>query len=157
MCCTAKLRLVPFVFQRFVLKIFRNNLHAHFRARKMLACLALRFYCLGMAQDCERWVAECMECRWRKSVRDHRAGGSLSIVPRAFQQHNFMCMNLVGPFTKSPSITTNLLTMHYHFSRFPAAITLRDASTPELDRYFYTDWILEYGLPLAILHNRGTE
>jgi hypothetical protein len=30
-----------------------------------------QFYWLGMAQDCERWVAECMECRTRKSVQDH--------------------------------------------------------------------------------------
>jgi 5-methylcytosine-specific restriction endonuclease McrA len=40
----------------------------------MLARLVSRFYWLEMAQDRERWVAACMECRTRKSVRDHRAG-----------------------------------------------------------------------------------
>jgi hypothetical protein len=67
--------VVPFVFHEFLLKVFHNNPHsAHFGARKMLARLSSRFYWLGMTQDCERWVAACMECRSRKSVQDHCAG-----------------------------------------------------------------------------------
>ena len=87
----------------------------------MLARLSSRFNWLGMTQDCERWVAACMECRSRKSVQDHRAGFP-AVVPRAVQPGDFVGMDLVGPFTKSPSGNTYLLTMHCHFSRFPAAI-----------------------------------
>jgi hypothetical protein len=46
--------------------------------------LASRFYWFGMAQDCERWVAACMECRKCKSVQDHRAGLP-GVVPQAIQ------------------------------------------------------------------------
>ena len=61
--------VVPFVFQEFLLKVFHNTPHsAHFGARKMLARLSSRFYWLGMTQDCERWVAACMECRSRYIV-----------------------------------------------------------------------------------------
>jgi predicted HD phosphohydrolase len=65
--------VVPFVFQDFLLNIFHNN-RAHFGARKMLSRLSSRFYWLDMAQDCQRWIAACMECRSRKSAQDHLAG-----------------------------------------------------------------------------------
>jgi len=100
-----------------------------------------RFYWLGMTQDCERWVAACMECRSRKSVQDHRAGLP-GVVPRAVQPGDFVGMDLVGPFTKSPQGNTYLLTMHCHFSRFPAAIPLKDASAQSLIDGFYYGWIL---------------
>jgi hypothetical protein len=101
--------VVPFVFQEFLLKIFHNNPHsAHLGARKMLARLSSRFYWLGMTQDCECWVAACMECRSRKSVQDHRAGLP-GVVPRALQPGDLIGMDLVGPFTKSPSGNTYLL------------------------------------------------
>jgi transposase InsO family protein len=148
--------LVPFVFQEFLLKVFHNDPHsAHFGVRKMLARLSSRFYWLGMTQDCKRWVAACTECRSRKSVQDHRAGLP-GVVPRAVQPGDFVGMDLVGPFTKSPWGNTYLLTMHCHFLRFPAAIPLRDASAQSLIDGFYYGWILEYGLPLAIPHDRGS-
>jgi hypothetical protein len=116
----------------------------------MLARLGSRFYLLGMALDCERWVAACMECRARKSVQDHRAGFP-GVVPQAVQPGNFVGMDLV-----SPAGNTYLLSMHCHFSRFPAAVPLKDASAHTLIDGFYYGSILEYGLPLAILRDRGS-
>jgi hypothetical protein len=82
-----------------------------------------------------------MECRSRKSVQDHRAGLP-GVVPRAVQPGDFIGMDLVGPLTKSLQGNTYLVTMHCHFSRFPAAIPLKDASATSLIDGFYYCWIL---------------
>jgi hypothetical protein len=112
----------------------------------MLARLSSRFYWLGMAQDCESWVAACMECRSRKSVQDHRAGLP-GVIPRAVQPGDFIGMDLLGPFTKSPQGNTYLLTMYCYFSRFPAAIPLKDASATSLQLMDSTMSVLFNSLP----------
>ena len=83
--------VVPFVLQERLLFIYHNTITAgHFGAAKTLARLAPRFYWKNMKEDCERWVAACVECRKTKSRMDPKAGNchsryrSLHITGRSF-------------------------------------------------------------------------
>ena len=78
------------------------------------------------------------------------------VIPRVLEAGDLVSIDLVGPMPLSARGNRYLVTMHCHASRWPAAVPIPDATAGSAVRAFYYDWVVQYGLPVALLHDLGS-
>ena len=149
--------VVPDSLQRYILGLFHNNpFCAHFGAAKMLARLRTRFYWSHMTSDCENWSRGCLTCKLRKSVANSKAGIP-GVTPQALRPGDLLSIDFLGPFKKTPRGNEYLCNLVDHFTRHTAIVPTRSKESSEAVRAFFEGWIVPYGIPRAVLHDRGGE
>ena len=115
--------------------------------------VAAKFVWPRMKQDVAKWARDCLDCQ-RAKVTRHVVPpvGEFSVPNKRFEHVNvdLVTMPLSNGFKY-------LLTVVDHFSRWPAAIPIRDATTDAVMEAFAHGWIANFGIPASITTDRGAQ
>ena len=115
--------------------------------------VAAKFVWPRMKQDVAKWARDCLDCQ-RAKVTRHVVPpvGEFSVPNKRFEHVNvdLVTMPLSNGFRY-------LLTVVDRFSRWPAAIPIRDASTDAVMEAFSHGWISNFGIPASITTDRGAQ
>ena len=140
---------VPFNWRR---RVF-NTIHdlGHPGVERTRQTVADKFVWPSLREDCTRWARECQSCQAAK-VHRHVVPpiGEFAVPERRFTHIN---VDLVGPLPASNGYTW-LLTIVDRFTRWPAAIPLRETRTADVLDAFAHQWIAHFGVPASITTDR---
>ena len=79
-----------------------------------------------MYADVQTYIKSCLACQQRKSMANHSAGElQLFSASRPFEM---VGIDLLGPFQKSSSGNTYVVTMVDRFTRWPELVAIPDAT-----------------------------
>ena len=115
--------------------------------------VAAKFVWPRMKQDVAKWARDCLDCQ-RAKVTRHVVPpvGEFAVPNRRFEHLNVDLVTM--PLSNGYKY---LLTVVDRFTRWPAAIPLRDASTDAVMEGFAHGWIANYGIPASITTDRGAQ
>ena len=109
-----------------------------------------------MISDCENWSKGCLDCKKRKSVAQPM-NGIPGVTPQALRPGDLLSIDFLGPFRKTPRSNEYLCVLVDHFTRHTAIVPTRTKESVEAVRALFEGWIVPYGIPRAVLHDRGGE
>ena len=115
--------------------------------------VAAKFVWPTMRQDVSKWARDCLECQRSKVLRHVVPPiGEFEVPHKRFSHINLdlVTMPLSNGFKK-------LLTIVDRFTRWPAAIPLRDTSTESIMDAFAHQWVANFGVPESVTTDRGAQ
>ena len=115
--------------------------------------VAAKFVWPTMRQDVSRWARDCLECQRAKVLRHVIPPiGEFTVPNRRFEHVNLdlVTMPLSNGFK-------NLLTIVDRFTRWPAAIPIRDTTTETIMDAFAHQWVANFGVPASVTTDRGAQ
>ena len=116
--------------------------------------IASKFVWHGLNKELGIWAKVCIP-RQRAKVQQH-----ISAPLRSFQvpsgRFDHIHINLVGPLPASEGFSYHFSVTH-HFSGWPEAILLGDATDYTCAQAFIMHWISWFGFPVQISSDRGTK
>ena len=115
--------------------------------------VSAKFVWCSMRQDVSKWARDCLECQRAKVLKHVVPPIGEFIVPnRRFDHINLdlVTMPLSNGFK-------NLLTIVDRFTRWPAAIPIRDTSTETIIDAFSHQWVANFGVPESVTTDRGAQ
>ena len=140
---------VPYNWRRQVF----NTIHdlGHPGVERTRQTVADKFVWPSLREDCTRWARECRACQAAK-VHRHTVPpiGEFAVPERRFTHIN---VDLVGPLPASNGYTW-LLTIVDRFTRWPAAIPLRETRTADVLDAFAHQWVAHFGVPSSMTTDR---
>ena len=142
---------VPFSWRKRVFDLMHGL--GHPGVERSRQTVAEKFVWPSLRQDVTRWARECQHCQRSKVLR-HVAPpiGDFEVPQKRFQHLN---LDLV---TMTPSNGFRyLLTIVDRFSRWPAAIPIKDMSTETIIDAFAHGWVAHFGIPSSITTDRGSQ
>ena len=115
--------------------------------------VAAKFVWPRMRQDVAKWARDCLDCQRAKVTRHVVPPVGEFVVPnRRFEHVNVDLVTM--PLSNGHRY---LLTVVDRFTRWPAAIPLKDASTDSVMEGFAHGWIANFGVPASITTDRGAQ
>ena len=115
--------------------------------------VAAKFVWPTMRQDVSRWARDCLECQRAKVLRHVVPPiGEFTMPNRRFEHIN---LDLVSMPTSNGC--KYLLTIVDRFTRWPAAIPIRDMTTETIMDAFAHNWVANFGVPGSVTTDRGTQ
>ena len=149
--------LVPTALRADLVEYFHTaRVFQHQGYQRTYATMQQWYYWRGMQADVRRFCTECQVCRRTRLSRVNHAQGRTTLVlaERPFQM---VSMDLVGPLPICSSGARYLLTIMDRFTRYVAAIPLKEVTARLVAKRFYHEWILRYGVPESLLADNGTQ
>ena len=127
----------------------------HLGRRKTYGRLCQQFYWPGMYADVQTYIKSCLACQQRKSLANHSAGElQLFSTSRPFEM---VGIDLIGPFPKSSSGNTYVVTMVDRFTRWPELVAIPGATAETVANAVIDGLVLRHGCPEKILTDRGSQ
>ena len=115
--------------------------------------VAAKFIWPTMRQDVSKWARDCLECQRSKVLRHIVPPIGEFVVPN--KRFNHINLDLVTmPLSNG---FRYLLTIVDRFTRWPAALPLKDQSTESVMDAFAHGWVANFGVPESITTDRGTQ
>lgn len=140
--------VVPDLVARLVFTLVQNLSHPGVKATTRL--ISARFVWPNMAKDVKMWLKSYPDCQASKISKHHRS----SFQPFAPPLAKFAHVHIVGPLLESEGFLY-LLTVLDRFSRWSAAISLRNVTALSCARAFAESWVQNFGIPAVLTSNRG--
>ena len=142
---------VPFAWRRRVFNTIHGLGHPGIeRTRQMIRD---KFVWPSLRADVSRWARSCLHCQRAKVGRNTIPPIHEFVVPNRRFSH------IHADITMMPQSNefSYLLTLIDRFSRWPAAIPLKDISTESVVNAFAHGWISAFGIPETITTDRGSQ
>ena len=142
---------VPLSMRREVFEAIHGLGHPGTHRTAQIA--ASKFVWPNIKSDCTRWAKECIPCQRSKVTKNTTpAIGHFEVPNRRFSHIH------VDIVTLTPSNGfSHLFTIVDRFTRWPAAIPIRDMSAESVLDAFSHGWVAHYGLPSAVTSDRGSQ
>ena len=144
--------VVPPAMQRIVFDSLHSLSHPGVRASRSLICS--RYVWHNMRKQIRQWCRECVDCQAAKVQRHMKAPIQPIPVPKDAFSH--IHVDIVGPLPLSAG-HSYLLTVIDRTTRWPHAIPLQDITALSCARALISGWIAQFGVPLDITSDRGTQ
>ena len=100
-------------------------------------------------------IAACLACRTQKSVADRMAGVP-GVLPQVVRPGDCISQDFLGPLVKTRRGNTYLCVLVDHFTRYCSLVPTASTDSDESARALFEGWINHFGLPRAVLHDRGS-
>ncbi len=133
-----------------------GTIGAHLGTPKTIDLLRQRFYWVGMTKDTRKWIKTCTTCQEGKNYASSNKIGKLKTW-HARERFQNISIDIVGPLPESSEGHKYLLTCQDRFSRFTKAYPLRKADGITVALTLFTKWICEFGTPLVVMSDQGSE
>ena len=142
---------VPFAWRRQVF----NSIHGlgHPGIERTRQMMREKFVWPSLRADVSKWARECVHCQLAKVGRN--------TVPaiHEFKVPDKRFAHVHADITMMPESQgfRYLLTMVDRFTRWPAAVPLKDISTESVVNAFAHGWIASFGIPQTVTTDRGSQ
>ena len=142
---------VPFSWRRRIFDTMHGLGHPGInRTRQMVAA---KFVWPSMHTDVAKWAKECQQCQRSKVTRHTTpAIGNFEVPARRFTHVHIDIVSM--PESNGFS---HLLTMVDRFTRWPAAVPIKDISAESVVDAFSIAWVAEFGVPQTVTSDRGSQ
>ena len=124
----------------------------HLGYKKTISKIHERFYRPGLAKSVETFVKECETCQKVKGGRKTKAN---LILFRPTRPNQAIACDIAGPFKKTARGNVYLLIVTDMFTKYTEAYPIEDMTAETVAHKIIDEWICRYGLPIAILSDRG--
>ena len=132
---------VPLSWRKHVFDAIHGLSHPSIRTTRKL--IASKFVWHGLHKQVDLWAKQCVDCQKAKVQRHVRAPWE----PYSTPTHRFEHVNIdfIGslPSSQGPRF---LLTMVDRFTRWPEAVSIKDATTLSCSRAFISRWVVRFGI-----------
>ena len=129
----------------------------HYGLKRTLDRVQSKSYWVGWRNDVARAYRACQECARYFRGALPRKGEMQSMNLKVGEPWQILSMDIVGPVTQSSGQHRFILTILDLFTKFAFAIPLRNHEATTVARVLVDDVISMFGMPLAILTDRGGE
>uniref|UniRef100_A0A0C9RQ48 RNA-directed DNA polymerase n=1 Tax=Fopius arisanus TaxID=64838 RepID=A0A0C9RQ48_9HYME len=126
---------------------------AHPSGRVTSRQLKEKFIWPGIKKDALRWSRECLACQRSKIQRHNRVIPTHIGVPDNRFDHVHLDLIELPPVNN----LRYCLTMIDRFSRWPVAVPLTNMEADTVATAFYAHWIAQFGTPLTISTDQGSQ
>ena len=151
-----KVLLVPQKFRKEILRRHHDHLWSgHMDKARTYATLRKRFWWDGMTKDVAKYIAECLQCRLRKTSAPKNMG--LNLFRHLFQPFEEISIDLFGGLPLTKNGNRYVLSVLDTFSRWPEYITLKTETAEEIAHKLVTEVFVRYGVPKRICSDRGQQ
>ena len=142
---------VPFSWRKKVFELMHGL--GHPGVERTRQTIAEKFVWPSLRKDVTQWARECLHCQRAKVLRHVTPAIGEFVVPEKRFEH--LNLDLV---TMTPSNGYKyLLTIVDRFSRWPAAIPIKDMAVDSILDAFAHGWVAHHGVPSSITTDRGSQ
>ena len=127
----------------------------HFGSKKMFESIRRKYFWPTMRADIEAYISKCVYCQKNKHGKMNKQ--PMMITTAATKPMELVELDIMGPLPQDRKDNKYILSMHCRFSRYIVAAVLPNKTAEAVATAFVKEWILKYGVPKAILTDRGTE
>ena len=113
-----------------------------------------QYYWKGMNKDIQKYIANCVLCRWQKAKVQQYPLQMTEIPDRPFDK---IAIDLVTDCKTSTSGNKHILTIIDHLTGLPEAFPIPDKSTDTIGTTLINQYLLVHMCPRYILSDNGTE
>ena len=152
---TTRQLVVPRKLQgEFCSRVHDSARTCHMGRRRVLHALHHFCFWYKMYDDVSFWVKACIVCQRRKKPNPpHKA--PMKLYPTGAPGER-ISMDILGPLVLTPRGNLFVLVIADHFSKVTKAFPLKDQKAETIARVLTERWILEYGEPMQVHADQGT-
>jgi hypothetical protein len=136
-------------------KTHDHEMAGHFGAKKTTHKIVQHYFWPNINADVKKYVKSCHQCQARKTPVPMKATLTPTIIEAA---NKLVGIDLIGPLN-SPDGTqyTYVLVMIDYFTKWVNAVPLVNKEAATVAEGIFQGWYLQYGLPVAIHTDQGSE
>ena len=142
---------VPLNLRRTIFDVIHGL--GHPGTHRTAEAVASKFVWPSVRADCTKWARECLACQRSKVTRNTTPEiGEFEVPSKRFAHLHIDIVHM-----PASNGFAHLLTIVDRFTRWPAAIPLRDISAESVIDAFSHGWVANFGIPAAITSDRGSQ
>lgn len=129
----------------------------HLGIYKTTARITTQYYWPKLHQDVAKYIRKCPVCLSIKPEQRAPIGQMLSVAPTLEMPWQILSMDLIGPFPRSSSGYSYILSILDVFSKFILLFPLRQATASKISEILENQVILLFGAPIKIIMDNGVQ
>lgn len=151
---------LKYVDDKIKKKIILNDYHTlptagHAGIERTLRTIKQKFYWKNMKKDIEEFIKGCELCQRNKIINQRRT--PMVVTTTASSAFETIYLDLVGPLLPSSKGHQYVLTTQCDLTKYVTATAIKNKTTETVAKAFVETIILNYGIPMKIVTDRGTE